>query len=330
MITSGLVDYCERLVNGLLHRSDKFRPSDRAPLAERQPQVDRKIALELAGYTPDSARHFSTPKFKDMGSPVYRIIVHGSQATDKSVCDFSDVDIVVILDDSIQHAKSDVRRAVTGLLRLLKAVYAYDPLMHHGLMFYPRSGLEAYDQSFLPIETLKRAKTIVGDRNLEVVQAVADQSKLVARLRNSVNSLRRSFQHGDYLRNDFHLKRILSGVLLLPAGVLATRGCFVYKAESFGLAQELFNASQWELVRRAEDMRTKWIRPAQPPFASLLGSALHPRHGITWVKRFGSRANATRLVDLKHDAFAACARPCLDRLEHLVAQRSASNQLDKP
>ncbi|MBC5827101.1 MAG: nucleotidyltransferase domain-containing protein [Candidatus Eremiobacteraeota bacterium] len=325
-----LADDFDRWVNGvdlswrddLLHRSGTFRSAATTPVVPLYPDGGSPIPFEQAGYAADSPRHFSAPTLIDMGAPVYRIVVHGSQATDRAILDFSDVDIAVILDDSKQHSPAELRRAVVGLRGLLRAVYAYDSLMHHGLMFYPRSGLDAYDQSFLPLETLKRSRTLVGDCKLEVIQVSANRSALASRLRNSIASLRRNFQRGDYRRSDFHLKRVLSGILLLPASVLATQGCFVYKGESFALARELFTAPQWELIGRAEDIRRKWVRPPKSPLGSFLTSWLHPRHRITWEKRFPPRGNTLSLFDSRSDPLADSASACLERLEYIITEHS--------
>ncbi len=331
-MTSTLVGYYERWVNGSdlawkrrLFNRWKAMPPASVPFASQTLPNSDDVALQLVRYLPASARSFVAALPDAVPSPIHAIIVHGSQATDSPTCDFSDVDVMVILDDRTSHSRAGHTRAIALLQWLLKQVYTYDPLMHHGLMFFPCSGLYAYDQAFLPIETLRLAKSLGGTQTLSLTKAPADLGRISARLSNSIISLRRSFRRGEYRRSDYQLKRILSGILLLPTVILATRGEFVYKIRSFELAKELFNDSQWDLIALAEEMRMRWRRPATSRITKLLISRLHPQVGIDWVRRFGPSYNAAHLIGEKQDRLAEAAPACLDRLDGLLAKHRGAS-----
>jgi len=327
-MTSTLVGYYERWVNGadlsgyrlFLRRSAGIPPVVKP--ASEGPRESTELELQLSAYAPGSSRHFAIAIPQPVPPPVQAILVHGSQATDSEIRDFSDVDIMVLIDDRAMYSRAEHDQAVLLLRRLLGHVYRYDPLMHHGLMFSPCSGLDAYDQIFLPTETLRLAKSLAGKKQLRLSPAPVNLEQIRARLSNSVLSLRRSFQRAEYRHSDYHLKRILSGVLLLPTVLLATRGEFVYKQKSFGLAKELFKGAQWDLIARAEEMRLNWKRPAPARIPDILASTLHPKAGIDWTKRFGPRLNACRLVGQKRDPLARAAPACLDRLEALLGEQA--------
>jgi hypothetical protein len=228
--------------------------------------------------------------------PIRSVILHGSQAT-SDTCAFSDVDIAVVLEDRIQFAAAAHRDAVTELKRLLRAIYAYDPLMHHGLMFLEAGALDAYDQSFLPLDTLRVARVLHGSSTLEIRQVPPDARGARLRASRAIATLRRMFESAQYEGNDYAFKRLLSNVLLFPALIAAARGDFVYKRESFGLVREWFSGADWAGIERSESLRSAWRRPATHLLQRCL-SALraHPCAQIRWSPTFAPRANVQRVL----------------------------------
>ncbi len=325
-MTAMLKAYYEHWVNGvdLSWKRLLLRRSAGAPPVVGQPASEaarNTTELQLSAYAPGSSWHFAMAIPQPVPPPVHAILVHGSQATDSTICDFSDVDTMVLIDDRTAHSRAEHDQAVVLLRRLLGRVYSYDPLMHHGLMFFQRSGFDAYDQSFMPTETLRLAKSLAGEKQLRLSPARVNLEQMCGRLSNSLLSLRRNFQRAEYQHSDYQLKRILSGILLLPTVLLATRGEFVYKQRSFALARELFSVAQWDLIARAEEMRLSWRRPAGSVVPDLLARRFHPQAGIDWTRRFGPSLNAARLVGQKRDPLAQAAPACLDRLEALIGEQ---------
>jgi hypothetical protein len=211
----------------------------------------------------------------DKLKPVSHIIVHGSQAT-RDACDFSDVDIMVVLEDRRAFTAREHEHAAVELRRLLRAVYRYDSLMHHGLQFCGASRLQAWDQSILPVETLRLGYPLHGPRQLQLYALKADLPALRARVARAVRVLRARLDERDFERGDYAYKQFLSNVLLLPALVAAGRGAFVYKRDAFSLVKEWFAASEWAGMERAERLRRQWKRPAEPQLQRLIGEFAHP------------------------------------------------------
>lgn len=227
--------------------------------------------------------------------PVRHIILHGSQATGDA-CAFSDVDIVVVLDDSRECTATEHRNAVHELKRLLHAVYRLDTLMHHGLMFALASDFQQYDQSFLPVETFRRSHALYGPAMLPVRVVEPNGEKVRRRAQRAIALLREQAETDAWQLNDYAFKRFISNVLLVPALVAAVRGRYVYKKDSFGIVQEWFTPLDWTGIARAEEFRTMWIRPRAPALSQLASFGPHPCVQIRAMLRRPPRLNADRLL----------------------------------
>ena len=245
---------------------------------------------------------------------VRHVLVHGSMAT-RDACGFSDIDIAVIVDDLHSYTPDQHRRAVRELRRLLRAALGFDSLMHHGLMFFPASKLERYDERFLPIEALRCARVLHGPATVHLHAAPAPLEEFRASLRAAAASLRKRFSTSDFLQNDYQLKNVLAGILLMPARVLAARGVMVYKRDSFELARELFTPAQWDLIGRSEALRSTWVRPAPPALNRCVPPGSHPHLRRVFGSHMAPRLNARRISPRMLEGLRAGANAFLDRVE---------------
>jgi Polymerase beta, Nucleotidyltransferase len=274
-----------------------------------------RTVIQLAGYegcTP------ALPTLDPCGlSTVRTVLVHGSVAT-RDACAFSDIDVAVVVDDVRSYTAEQHRRAVHELRRLLRAVLEFDPLMHHGLMFFPLSGLENYDQRFLPIDALKCARVLHGSPVLHLHATPAPLEQLRATLKSAALSLRKRFAAMEFVRNDYQLKNVLAGILLMPARILAAQGVHVYKRESFELARSLFTPAQWELVARSEALRSTWVRPPSSFLHRMLPPNSHPHLLRIAGSRFAPLTNARRLSAHMIESLQHSASVFLDRVEAMI------------
>lgn len=246
--------------------------------------------------------------------PIKHVLLHGSIAS-HDACDFSDVDIAVFVDDTGAYAAQCYKAAVCELRRLLEAVLEFDPLMHHGLMFAPASSLCAYDQRFLPLDTLAKSRTLYGPAALRVRPVPASLAERRRKLRECVRSFHAHLRSEDFLANDYCFKNFLSGVLLLPARALAARGTYVYKRESFALAREFFSRQEWEFIARCEALRALWKRP-QPSLAEhLVFGRMHPHVRHVIGSRMAPRLNVRRISSAMLDGLLRSAERFLESPE---------------
>jgi hypothetical protein len=250
-------------------------------------------------------------------APIKHVLVHGSLATQDS-CAFSDADIAVFVDDSRPYTQPQHDAAVRELRRLLHAVLAFDPLMHHGLMFASASALDCYDQRFLPVDTLARARVLHGARTLELHTVATPVEDFARTLGSCATSLRKQVIKRHFLRDDYRLKNFLSGALLMPARVLAASGTCVYKRESFALARSFFTGVQWEFIARCEALRATWRRPAAPFGHGLVPAASHPHLRQVIGQRLAPRFNVRRLSVAMIEGLIVSAHRFLDRVEAVI------------
>lgn len=311
-----VVTYYDRWVNGAdLRVADLVAgrmPSNAPEPAPGQVLNANRTVLQLEPYDGSSPRlpHLDASKL----ATVRHVLVHGSMAT-HDACGFSDIDIAVIVDDVRSFTPDQHRRAVRELRRLLRAALGFDSLMHHGLMFFPASKLERYDERFLPIEALRCARVLHGPQTVHLHATAAPLEEFRASLRAAAASLRKRFASSDFLQNDYQFKNVLAGILLMPARVLAARGVLVYKRDSFELAREFFTPAQWDLIGRSEALRSTWVRPPAPALNSFVPPASHPHLRRIVGSRMAPRLNARRISPRMLDGLRAGANAFLDRVE---------------
>lgn len=311
--------YYERLVNGrnlrtlaaLLGAAPKGTPATALP---REPQGEAVRLLMKSAVPAIELPALDASRL----APVLFVAVHGSQAT-RDVCDFSDVDVLVALDDSCTYSAAEHAAAVFELRRLLRAIYRHDPLMHHGLMFCAVSDLDAWNQSILPLQTLRLANRLHGPAEISFHVTTPDLGAMRMRVRSVVNVLRARLRERSYEHGDHAYKQFLSNVLLLPAQVAAARGEFVYKRDSFALAQPWFSPRQWSGIARAEDLRLRWKRPAEPAVQRLLGELAHPSLRVRWAARMQKSENASALTGSESERWRDELKRTLMRAEELAA-----------
>lgn len=315
-----VVQFYDRWANGAELRVLEMlagRAPERAPayLAARPAADGAPLQIDLARY---EAGDVALPQLDaEALAPVTHVLVHGSMAT-RDACGFSDVDIAVIVDDLHEYPAQAHRNAIFELRRLLRAALGYDALMHHGLMFFSASGMEHYDQRFLPVETLRCARVLHGPREVRLRLADAPPGAFAQSLKASAASLRRRVQRRDFLANDYQLKSVLSGSLLMPARVLAAMGRHVYKRDSFELARELFTAAEWEFVARCEALRALWVRPPAPFAHRHAPARSHPQLRQVLGARMAPHLNVRRLSATMIEGFVTSANAFLDRVEHIA------------
>lgn len=280
--------------------------------AQVQAPSNSPLVLSLAPYSGEPPLKVDSSAL----APISHVLVHGSIAT-HDACPFSDVDVAVIVDDRREFSAEQHACAVGELRRLLDALFSYDGLMHHGLMFFPASGLYAYDQRFLPIRTLELAGVLHGPLEIKLWEAAEPRAHFTQTLRSSAQSLLRHFINRTFCVNDFLFKQVLSGTLLMPARVLAAHGTHVYKRDSFDLAREYFTEKSWELVARAEALRSAWIRPPRSALDRAMTGRVHPYLRTQLSRRASPTLNVRRLSENMIAGMEKSAKVFAERIEEL-------------
>ena len=213
---------------------------------------------------------------------VRNIIVHGSYG-DVTQCNFSDVDLTVVINESCL-CDGELLRTLQRWLwkRLHRVVQSVDPLQHHGPFFLWERLIRDYSEAVLPVAAYESAWAVepaalrftchADNKARPIPASVAMCESLVGRI-----------PLGLRLGNMFSLKQYLSRLLLVPALYAADNGHPLHKAASFPPFYLRFpEASQ--PVKAASEIRATW--PATPGWFRVLASAVRPRPGSAhWVHR---------------------------------------------
>ncbi len=247
---------------------------------------------------------------------IYQIIIHGSQATNDT-CDFSDVDIVVVIDDTRTFSAAQHHRAIYELKSLLRSMFLYDCLMHHGFMFMLRSGFACYEESFLPVDTLRNAVVLHGPPCITLKTSLPRALDQKQRLKSSVASLSRHLESGDFECNDYVLKSFLAGLLLIPCFLLQSINVFPYKRDSFSIGPQEFPSLKWSAIHHAEDLRLRWKRSPTRTMQNMVAKMMHPHAIIRLSRLYPPRTNVDTLLRNRSDAFKRSCKEFLDCLAAL-------------
>lgn len=278
-----------------------------------QPSTTHKLSLDRYGALDPALGRVQPTRLW----PIRHVLVHGSAAT-QDMCAFSDIDVAVFVDDSRPFSAAEHRVAVRELRRLLHTIFHHDALMHHGLMFAPATSLDAYDQRFLPLETLRNARVLHGPQTFEVRVIEPARDDAAQSLASCARSLRKHLHEAAFCANDYTFKNFLSGALLMPARVLAAHGTYVYKRESFALAKELFKPQAWDFIARCEGLRALWQRPPAPAAHRAVPRAAHPKLLQIFGARYAPRLNVRRVSRPMLEGLIQTAHLFLDRVENFA------------
>ena len=180
------------------------------------------------------------------------LLVQGSYA-DGQFTPYSDVDLVVIGDLFSQ----DVWKTITKIEELILGI---DPLQHHGVQLMDKSCLDAYWQMDLPIDTIKKSSNFTDEPyQLSVKKIIEESYGAKSSVIHTLEAIKRFLENKN--KQEIGLwawKYFLSQLMLLPTLFLEAVGKYVYKADSFELAQEYFSETAWYSMEAATKARKVW------------------------------------------------------------------------
>ena len=176
------------------------------------------------------------------------LIIQGSYA-DGTYLSYSDIDLVIIGNLSINII--EIKNAIE------KDILKLDPLQHHGVFFINKKSFSNYWQMDLPILTLK--KSIVLSEvplKINIPYYFSEKYSSFYWLSNFINcypTLPIRLSSGV-----FFTKYFLSQLMLVPALLLALKGSYVYKQDSFSLAKKYYSLEAWKCIKIASFLREIW------------------------------------------------------------------------
>lgn len=240
-----------------------------------------------------------------------RVLLHGSLASDDWT-GYRDADLLLLVDAATCADASALRRLRHAALPLLRALYAFDPLQHHGLFVVPEAELDAWPEHVLPIASLQRAVDLGGDGVSLAVRPHRDP--LAAQ--NEFAWLVDYFQRATAPRDAYSWKAFLSVLMLVPAIFLGAQGQPAWKAESFARVRSLVPASLWRAQLDAAMLRQHWQTDTPSWLRRLLRIAPDPRF-LAQIARRHTRLRAG-ILPVAGDELLRRARAFVAHLQSLT------------
>jgi len=179
-------------------------------------------------------------------------VLHGSFGDRTYVENYSDVDLLVVVNRESLEDRSDVERIRDTLQEVQRRAYYVDPHQHHGVMVVTDLDMRAYNRAYLPPEVISRGTTLCGNSTPEFSHR-DDKLERTYGLWRNVQRLRRTVDEGEFpvafqghgnLKPDlsghlYSLKYFTSFVMLQPSMYLMADGRPMYKADSFDAVPDL-------------------------------------------------------------------------------------------
>jgi hypothetical protein len=200
--------------------------------------------------------------FKDLKpySQFVQVFLHGSWA-DNTRTLFSDIDDYIILD--IKGLREN--KLIFKVLRILNTIdmkfCRIDPIQHHGHWLCSKEDLTNYDNSFMPLEILKEAKSVFGNSFIEgIVNSELSEKGLKQNILNTCDSIKRlSELYFNRTINAYQLKCLVGSFVIMPAYIFQVRGEDLSKPEAIVRAKTIFSGKSTSCIKWSTDNRNNWV-----------------------------------------------------------------------
>lgn len=201
-----------------------------------------------------------------------RVLLHGSLATDDWT-GYRDADLLLLVDGPTSRDATALRALRRATLPLLRALFGFDPLQHHGLFVLTDEDLTAWPEHVLPIAALARAVDLGGPGLTLSVRPAHD----LTAARAEFDWLERYFATAEPPRDAYGWKAFASVLMLVPALFLGAAGQPVWKGDSFARVRGLVPPELWEPQEWAARFRAGFRDPTPGWLRALPGISPNPR-----------------------------------------------------
>jgi predicted nucleotidyltransferase len=188
--------------------------------------------------------------------------VHGSLATGEEI-PYSDFDALVILRDELFADHRRLAAVARELSDARKYMFLADPLQHHGWFVLTEADLRYYCDAYFPEVLFHYSRSLLpgGGRSLTI-----RKRPCLPEMRTAFEALAgaclKSLGRGQFLRNAYLTKCLLSQFMLLPAMYVQARYAeSIYKKFSFDRARRDFTPAEWDCMDQISRLRLEWKVP---------------------------------------------------------------------
>ncbi len=186
--------------------------------------------------------------------------MHGSYAVG-GITEFSDIDLGLIVSKDTSSEELILLRKLVR--KILGYIYSIDPLMHHGIDIILTQDLIDYDESILPVNTLRKSVVLNGHANFDFfinhrLSVLSAKNRLYRMCESVILYEDKLVNHSAY-----KLKGLISVVLLITVlFVQVDTGVFLCKHDSIIKFREDYKEKfSFQAIDMATEFREMWSVP---------------------------------------------------------------------
>ncbi len=253
------------------------------------PATTPEIVVDIPG-VPATLRGHDDPRFRQLAAAARelargtgtRCVLHGSLATGDWT-GYRDADLLLLVDPTTCADAAALRRLRQRMRPLLRALYSFDPLQHHGVFVMPADELQAWPEHFLPVAALQRAVDLGGDGMRLALRPWHDR----AAAQTEFDWIVDYFAKATLPHDAYGWKAFASVLMLTPALFLGALGEPVWKGDSFARVRALVPAELWAVQTWAAHLRLHWRDPTPAWVRALVKICPNPRFVVQLGRRAG-------------------------------------------
>ncbi|MBT4647219.1 hypothetical protein HOC11_03045 [archaeon] len=187
---------------------------------------------------------------------IYDIILTGSFATNDYIQQWSDIDLISIVDLDYL-TKENIKLLKRNIKEIDLEVFKICPLQHHTSMVLFRSTLNLYSESyFFPFFLFTRSISFCKNKKIKISYFETNNKKSREKLIKKEQYFKEIYKNKQPI-NNYQLKDIISSALNIPFTYLHAKKIYVDKKESFDKLKE-YNTIKLETLSYWSNFRTSW------------------------------------------------------------------------
>ena len=195
---------------------------------------------------------------KEIESQIAFALVHGSYGSEDAI-PYSDFDGLIVLKNETVSDPQILLNASRQIQSTLKNIFEIDPLQHHGWFVCNEDDFNNYKESFLPVATLQHSKSLLNTNEIEIKLHLIKETNFDLNFLKLYTAIRTRLSTGNYPKNLYSLKSLLSEFMLMPALYYQAKyKKGIYKGDSFGVLSSEFESNSYQIMNEVSLIRKNW------------------------------------------------------------------------
>ena len=187
------------------------------------------------------------------------LYLHGSLSTLDYVPGSSDLDALLVINNSTLSSPGRLLAARHHAIQSLRWFYRIDFSQHHGYFVLTEFDLDHFDDALFPSILFAISTNLLGPNVVRLRRRSILEDRTLP-FRKMVTRIESVSKGSESLNGWFELKLFLQGVLLLPSLYLQAVGSPTYKRDSFAPVQTLVSSDAWQIIEKVTQLRALGIQ----------------------------------------------------------------------